>query len=274
MANKVEMPATGSDTTTETSTSQKKFVGSFRSVSKTIIIFIAILVFGSIAFITTLAVMAHVSSIRASRAEYEGLRVLAGEAESESGEFAVTPLSALDIEMLQINPDYVGWLHIGGTGIDYPVVRGDDNEKYLDTSFYGEESVTGALFMDFRNVGNLLSSSAEDSVPHIIIFGHNLQQGGMFSDLRRFLKREFLEENNIITLTVNDEVMEFQIFSARLSDIEDPAYYINFGDSRSFPRFANRIDAPLRANQIITLSTCVRGGSDDARIIVQGYRLA
>jgi len=275
MANKREKSGESSVKTAESINNKSSSKDSFRRVSKTAALIIAILICGGIALFTTIIVVAHLNSIRASQAEYDQLREIAGDIEAEPGVdgTGTTHLGALDVEMLQINPDYVGWIRIEGTDIDYPVVRGDDNEKYLHTSFYGEENITGAVFMDYRNVGDLTTHKIGDSLPHIIIYGHNLQQGGMFSDLRRLLNKQFFEEHRIITLIVNDKEIEFEIFSARRTDINDPAYNLNLDNPRLFARFADRIDAPLTATQIITLSTCIRGGSDDSRIVVQGYRL-
>jgi sortase B len=239
----------------------------------TVVLVIAIIVFGSIALLTTLVVLANTSSLRNTRAEFDHLREIAGDIESEFGEYGVMKLSVLDEEMRRINPDYVCWIKIDGTEVDYPVVRGIDNESYLHTSFYGEENIAGAVFMDYRNTGDFAALRIGEAIPHIIIYGHNLQQGGMFGELHRLLNNQFLEENNLITLIVNDRALEFEIFSVRLTDIEDPAYFLNFSTAHAFPRFANRIDAPIAATQIITLSTCVVGGSDDDRLIVQGYRL-
>jgi len=269
MANKgnkpVSAPGTAAEASKESPMKKNSFTGMFRSMSKTTLIIIAILFFGGIAFFTTLIVMAHVGNLRASSAEYDHLRILAGDVDTGSGDDGAIQLSALDLEMRQINPDFVCWIRIDGTNIDYPVVRGSDNEKYLDTSFGGDKNIAGAIFMDYRNIG--------DPIPHIIIYGHNLQQGGMFTDLRRFLNNQFLEENNIITLTVNGHDVEFEIFSARLTDVDDPAYNLDLSTPRLFARFADRINAPLAATQIITLSTCTSGGNDNARMIVQGYRL-
>jgi len=270
---KTEASALASETTEEPALTKKRFPTSIRRVSKIAALVVAIAIFGSIALFTTVIVMANSSSIRGTRAEFEFLRDLAGRIEAGVGGSSVYELSALDIEMLEINPDYVFWIRIDGTNIDYPVVRGSNNTKYINTSFYGEENVVGSIFMDYRNTGEIISHRAGGSLPHIILYGHNLQQGGMFSDLHKYRSALFLEQNDIITLTVHGETVEFRIFDARVTDVDDPAYFLNFNRSHSFPRFANRIDAPLRATQIITLSTCVSGGSDDARLVVQGYRL-
>ena len=258
--------------TAEPPAQENKAKKPFRGIPIRTALIITIIVLGSIAIFTAVMVIRHTGELRASRAEYDSLRELADEA--AEADYSGLSMSELDREMRQINPDYVGWIRIDGTTIDYPIVRGADNEKYISTSFYGEENIAGAIFMDYRNVGDLLTYRAGEALPHIILYGHNLQRGGMFTDLRRLISRQFLEENNIITLIINGETVEFEIFSARLTDVEDPAYYLTFDATHSFPRFADRIGAPLQATQIITLSTCARrDGGGDARVIVQGYRL-
>ncbi|MCL2279543.1 MAG: class B sortase, partial [Oscillospiraceae bacterium] len=221
-----------------------------KKVSKTIGLIIAVIIFGSVTLITALVVVASISAHRESTAEFEHLRNVAiGLEPSGNAEFTAAPSGSLDAEMRAINPDFVGWLKIDGTYVDYPVVRGEDNVRYLTTSFTGERNPNGALFMDFRNI-NIKTT------PHLIIYGHNAPQGGLFSELHRLLDSSFLAENDIIALQVGDEILEFTIFDARLTDITDYAYHLDFSYARAFQRFADRIDAPLRALQIITLSTC------------------
>ena len=170
--------------------------------------------------------------------------------------------SAFDISMREINPDYVCWIMIYGTNVDYPVVRASDNERYLNTSFLGERNRYGTLFMDYRNTGEF--------VPHIIIYGHNTQDGSKFGTLHNFLDDEFLANHPVITLKVNDRIVEYEIFSARLTDINDPAYFLDFSAPGSFRAFLERNGAPPDAVQILTLSTCVGRVIDDNRLVVQG----
>ena len=253
------------EATVESSAKQNSLFKNVRKVSVMVSLTIAVIVCAGIAIFTITAVIAHTSSLKASDAEYDHLRGLAGNFAAEDKRNNDMQLSTLDIEMLQINPDYVCWIRVEGTSIAYPVVRGSDNEKYVNISFSGEKNKAGAIFMDYRNIG--------EPLPHIIIYGHNLHQGGMFTDLKKFLDEQFLEENNIITLIVNGNEVRFEIFSARLSDINDPAYDLNLGTPRYFARFADRIGAPLQATQILTLSTCYSRGDDDERVIIQAYRL-
>jgi sortase B len=172
-----------------------------------------------------------------------------------------THISLFDESMREINPDYICWIKIDGTAIDYPVVRAMDNEKYLNLSFFGEESQMGALFMDYR---------CTNDTPHVIIYGHNVRQGDMFGGLRRFHDEHYRLAHPIITIMVNDRIIEYEIFSVRRTDIYDPAYFLDFSLHGSFGAFAERNGAPPDAAQIITLSTCISEGNDNERLIVQG----
>lgn len=169
--------------------------------------------------------------------------------------------SAFDEEMRLVNSDYIGWIKIDGTKVNYPVVRGNDNEKYLSMSFTGEKNYLGTLFMDYRCFG--------ERVPNIIIYGHNSRQGDLFGGLRLFLDEQYLLEHPLICLIVNDRFIEYKIFSARMTNVNDPAYKLDFVAPGSFHTFTEKCGAPLGSAQIITLSTCYSGNNDDERVIVQ-----
>jgi sortase B len=179
----------------------------------------------------------------------------------------LSKLSPFDVEQLEINPDYVGWLRVDGTKINFPVVRGSDNIKYLNTTFRGAENRLGAIFMDYRCEGEI------SQVPHIIIYGHQISDesysGFGFGELQYFTDKQYLSERPTIRFMSNDSVSEFEIFSARKTDIHDPAYLLDFSDPDSWEAFLDRNDAPTDAEQIITLSTCI-GVDNDRRMIIQG----
>ena len=169
--------------------------------------------------------------------------------------------SEFDDSMRDINPDYVCWLKIDGTDISYPVVRGNDNEFYLNNDFYGDENRFGSIFMDYRCVGSY--------VPNVIVFGHNSRDGGMFGGLRNFLDETYLVEHPAITLVVDGMAFQYDIFSVRKTDVTDPAYCVGFDAPGSFAVFAGRCGAPDGVAQILTLSTCVSGNDKDERVIIQ-----
>lgn len=54
-------------------------------------------------------------------------------------------------ELLSLNKDIIGWIDVFGTKIDYPILQGKDNHKYLNTTVKNEYSTAGSIFLDFRN---------------------------------------------------------------------------------------------------------------------------
>lgn len=176
-------------------------------------------------------------------------------------------LEAYEAQMREINPDYVGLLMVEGAEIFNPVVRGRDNVRYLHTSFGGAENRFGAVFMDYRNVG--------DDLPHIIIYGHNVGdesgRGLMLNWLFRFLDEQFKAAHPVVVFIEDGKRSEFEIFSVRITDVYDPAYQLDFDAPGSFDAFLERNGAPPDAPQILTLSTCTFGDCEDGRVILQGW---
>ena len=95
-------------------------------------------------------------------------------------------------ELYQLNNDFVGWLTIDGTRVDYPVMQKKDNESfYIDKNFYKEEAIGGSLF---------LSSSSDIYLPtdNILIYGHTMTDGTMFGDLKKYEDEAFYKEHRMI----------------------------------------------------------------------------
>lgn len=172
----------------------------------------------------------------------------------------VDDLRALTMdELAALNRDFKGWMTIGSI-IDYPVVRGNDNSKYLNTTFMGSRNTAGAIFMDYRHINGF-----DEQV--CIIYGHNTRDGSMFSPLVRYLEPAFLQSNPNISITTRDgRKLTYRIFAATLTDAWDIAYTVGLSDSgRANEVFPN---APQNASRFLLLSTCTRGGSDDERVLV------
>jgi len=178
-----------------------------------------------------------------------------------SGEENVeTSLTAVN-GLREINPDFVGWLLLSDTGIDYPIVRGNDNEQYLRTTFEGNANPAGSIFMDVGNEKGFASR-------HVILYGHNMQNGTMFGKLYLYLDAEYREENPIVTVSTADrKLLQYVIFDAKIVTIEDPCYQIDFKNKAAFTEFSDGLNAPTAAS-LLTLSTCAQSGDQDERIVV------
>ncbi|MCL1890697.1 MAG: class B sortase [Coriobacteriia bacterium] len=91
------------------------------------------------------------------------------------------------------NPDVVGWIIIPGTKINYPVVQGTNNEFYLYHLFDGTSNSSGAIFADSHG-----SATLDGKCNYI--YGHNMLDGSMFSDLLLYKSSDFLNKHQTIFL--------------------------------------------------------------------------
>jgi len=162
-------------------------------------------------------------------------------------------------ELAAMNNDFIGWFSISGL-IEYPLVQGSDNDKYINTTFLGARNSAGTIFMDYRH-------AAKWEEPVCILYGHRTYDGSMFAPLGNYLNTQFLYRNNTITITTRDgNTLTYRIFAAIQTDAWDPAYGTAIsnpsGASETFP------NAPDYATHFLVLSTCTRSEDPDERILV------
>ena len=99
------------------------------------------------------------------------------------------PINEAFKELLEINPDTVGWLKVGEIA-DYPVVK-RDNDFYLLHNFKGEYDTNGTIFITQDNV-----LRPRDTV--LLIFGHHMNSGKMFGKLVRYMHEDYMREFPLI----------------------------------------------------------------------------
>ena len=115
------------------------------------------------------------------------------------------------VQLENINPDYVAWISIPQTNLNYPVVQANDNQYYLNHDFSKQVHPFGSIFLDYRNHPSMLS-------PHTIIYGHAANFDTMFGSLNRYRKLSYLYQHSIIELLVNRRLYRYQIFSVNVVD--------------------------------------------------------
>lgn len=198
----------------------------------------------------------------------EGLPVQ--QSESAVGEQAMVDLSAY----LAQNPDFVAWLRIPGTNVDYPVVQTDDPDDYLNHTFSGKSSVVGTLFS---------LADADYAAPgrNIAIYGHHLRSSGekMFTSLMRYKNPDFYEDNKTVMLDSLYRHREYTIFAVMNMKVGDwePSRTTFSGDA-AFMAFVNRAkseslyDAGVEVgadDHILTLITCDRSyAGKEGRLVI------
>lgn len=168
--------------------------------------------------------------------------VTAAQTESEPAEQSAAErnIQALIAE----NADCIGWLSIDGTNISYPVMHTpSDPQKYLRRNFYGKYSQSGVPFLDGR---------CDLQSTNLIIYGHNMKNGTMFSDLKRYVDRDFLNAHRTIKFETADGVQTFTVTKVLRIDITDAWY--------------DRIAA--EDGKSLILSTCYGSGKDGRLLII------
>ena len=89
------------------------------------------------------------------------------------------------------NSDFVGWLSIPGTNIDYPVMQTVDKPNfYLKRGFDKQYSDYGVPYVQ-ENCDLALSDNC-------VIYGHHMNNGTMFADLCKYESEDFYQEHKTI----------------------------------------------------------------------------
>ena len=163
------------------------------------------------------------------------------------------PIS-IDFDALkQENSDIVGWIYCPDTPINYPVVKGKDNNQYLRTDLKGKYLVSGTIFADYRN-GNV----GEDS--NYIVYGHNMKNSTMFGTLVKYKEQSYYDAHPILYFLTpeNNYIIELCAGSVvkRDSDIYKTTLNENtVADFIAKSTFKSTVTIEKEEN-IITLSTC------------------
>ena len=179
--------------------------------------------------------------------------------------------------LFEENADFVGWLSIYDTNIDYPVMLSpDDPEYYLHRAFDGSKSFSGVPF--FGKNCTLGSNN-------ILIYGHNMKNGTMFADLLEYASEDFYKSHSIIHFDTLAEEAEYEIVSVFYSQVyavEEPGAfcYYNYGGKLELDTFTRYVDGVLAASlfdtgvkpsygdRLITLSTCSHHMGDGRFVVV------
>ena len=172
------------------------------------------------------------------------------------------------------NDDFIAWIRIPGTNVDYPVVWTDDAEHYLHHTFTGKPGAAGTLF-------SLMKTDYSIPSRNIAIYGHHLKSTGekMFTSLMRYKDADFYAGHETVLLDTLYESGSYRIFAvlnfhsgewdASQADFESDAAFLEF------IRYARRnalYDTGVTVgaeDSILTLITCDRSyGGKAGRLAV------
>ena len=131
------------------------------------------------------------------------------------------------------NEDFVGWLRIDGTKVDYPVVQSsvDNANYYLYRDYNKKNSTPGTIYA--REQCDVFTPS-----DNVTLYGHTMKDGSMFAYLHNYTAKATWDKNSLIF---------FDTFNPKTGDVEYHTYKIfavfktsaNIGEGFSYHKFEN-----------------------------------
>ena len=174
-------------------------------------------------------------------------------------------------DLQAINPDVFAWLTVYGTNIDYPVVQGENNIRYINTDARGRHSLSGAIFLDYRSGPNFSDFSN-------ILYGHHMENQVMFGEIAQFSNRNYFNARRYGALYVDEkeygleffafvhaDAYDFDVFRVNITEPEDQQAYLDL-----LMEMAVHIhpDVPVTpSDTIILLSTCSSASTNGRDIL-------
>ena len=176
------------------------------------------------------------------------------------------------------NDDFVAWIQIPGTTVDYPVVLSNDTQHYLEHTFSGKKSYLGTLF-------SLAKTDYQTPGRNIAIYGHHIRSNGqvMFSPLISYKNQSFYEGHKTIyldSLYHSDTYIVCAVINMRSGDWDQSA--TSFASDDDFLAYVQRAKSQslydtcvevTAKDQILTLITCDRSYIPQyGRLVVMAVR--
>ena len=173
------------------------------------------------------------------------------------------------------NSDFVGWISIDGTNIDYPVMQTIDNPNYyLKRGFNKQYSSYGVPYVQ-ENCDLELSDNC-------VIYGHHMNNGSMFADLCKYADEDFYRAHKTIRFDTLAGFGEYEIVAAfkTVAYSEQGFKYYHFTRADSAEDFDAYIakckglsfyDTGVSAeygDKLITLSTCEYSRTNSRMVVV------
>lgn len=168
-------------------------------------------------------------------------------------------------KLLAKYPDVVGYIYGANTGINYPVVKGVNNDYYLNHDYDGKTNNNGAIFLE-----ECCSRSFSNS--NCIIYGHHMKSGLMFAALEKYKSQSFYDAHPCFYLYTPTQNYRLDIFAGSVVEGDSAIYALSpsaetIAAVAAKSTFNAKIGVP--AGNIVTLSTCdYTSGYSDPRYVV------
>lgn len=120
-------------------------------------------------------------------------------------------------ELRALNPETLGWIHMEGSPINYPVVKGHpgDPAYYLVHNFSRELSFHGAVSLDGDNSGMLTDRMT-------LLGAHHMKDASMFFAVSMLFNPDYYETHRGFDLLLDDGMHHANFFAVHYTNSEDP----------------------------------------------------
>jgi sortase B len=175
-------------------------------------------------------------------------------------------------DMQKINSDVCAWLTVDGTNIDYPVVQGQSNIEYLNQAVDKSFSLSGSIFLDYRN-------SRDFSDCYSLIYGHHMDGEVMFGEIPYFLKSDYFQSHTTGTVFTPKHTYYVQWFACLETDAYDnqiynPTFYTDEKSMSELLEYIKSIATQYRdldistSDKLVALSTCAAAATNGRVILI------
>lgn len=120
------------------------------------------------------------------------------------------------------NKDIGGWIKIDGTNVNYPVMKDTRNQFYRDHNYDRRYSPYGVPYFD--STAALSRASVNRT---LTIYGNNLQDGQMFSDVVRYRELDFLIQHPLVEMNTLFTNGKWVPYAVMVLDRNDTAFSYN-----------------------------------------------
>lgn len=183
---------------------------------------------------------------------------------NQSGKTQATEEASSDLpvlnfpQLLEKNSDFCCWIYQKGTTINYPVVRGDNNEYYLTHLFSGTVNKMGCLFMDYRNANDF-------SDENTVIYGHEMKNNSMFHSIVDYIDPDVYVTRPTMMIYTKNKTYTLELFAGNIVSGDSQFVEFSFVDDDSFMDYVNKLKANstfksnvevVPGDKLVTLVTC------------------
>ena len=185
-------------------------------------------------------------------------------------------------ELYLQNEDMVGWIKVEDTNINYPVVQSvNEPNFYLKHKFDKTYSAYGCPYVQEN-------CDVQKPSDNIIIYGHHMNDGSMFTGLMKYRNKSFWEGHKTITFDTLTDRHQYEVIAVFktvvYTDSSDSFKYYEFTDAENAAEFDAYVakckelslyDTGVSAeygDKLISLSTC-EYSRNNGRLVVVAKRV-